>query len=243
MHAVTRRFVPPGIPASQIACCIGLLSDTHMPERCDALPPALFTVLQGVDLLLHAGDVGELWVLDRLSAIAPTIAVHGNDDTAEAKRELPYQQLVMLGGRRLLLCHGHHPDPDTEQASRRDDAWQPKLAWRAALGQGSGARIVVFGHTHIPMVQEYAGVLLVNPGALASPNGVTCQRLQSVALLFLTHDGVPHVSHVDLARPTARYKIDHSSRAWYRKGSECSQHKDTHDRFAEPHELDACASR
>lgn len=76
---------------------------------------------------------------------------------------------------------------------------------RAALGRGSGARVVVFGHTHIPMVQEYAGVLLVNPGALASPNGITRQRLQSVALLFLTNAGVPYVSHVDLARPTERY--------------------------------------
>jgi hypothetical protein len=67
MHEKLRRFLPPGIPAAQIACCIGLLSDTHMPERCVALPPALDAVLHGVDLLLHAGDVGELWVLDRLT--------------------------------------------------------------------------------------------------------------------------------------------------------------------------------
>jgi len=129
----TRRFLPPDIPATQIVCCIGLVSDTHMPERCIALAPALDTVLQGVDLLLHAGDVGELWVLDRLSAIAPTIAVHGNDDTADARRELPYQQLVTIGGQRLLVCHGHYPDPNAEQASRRDDAWGPKLDWRTAL--------------------------------------------------------------------------------------------------------------
>ena len=176
-----------------------------MPERCPSLPPVLRDIFQGVDLLLHAGDVGDLWVLDRLSAIAPTIAVHGNDDTAEARRELPYQQLVTIRGLRLLLCHSHHPDPDAERASRRDDAWRPKLDWRAGLGHGSGAVVAVFGHTHIPLAREHNGILLVNPGALASPNGVTRQRVQTVAILFVTRDGRAHVSHVDLARPTERY--------------------------------------
>ena len=82
---------------------IGLISDTHMPERCAALPTAVFSTLANVDLLLHAGDVGELWVLDQLSAIAPVIAVHGNDDTAAAQRELPFQQIITAAGRRILL--------------------------------------------------------------------------------------------------------------------------------------------
>jgi putative phosphoesterase len=70
------------LPPERVAARIGIISDTHMPERCAALPPALFETLRGVDLLLHAGDVGELWVLDRLSALAPVVAVHGNDETA-----------------------------------------------------------------------------------------------------------------------------------------------------------------
>ena len=65
------RFLPAGMDPARIVARIGLVSDTHMPDRCDALPPALFATLRGVDLLLHAGDVGELWVLDQLSAIAP----------------------------------------------------------------------------------------------------------------------------------------------------------------------------
>ena len=71
---------------------------------------AVFAVLRGVDVVLHAGDVGELWALDRLSAIAPVIAVHGNDETADAQQELPYQQLVVAGGARILLTHAHYPD-------------------------------------------------------------------------------------------------------------------------------------
>jgi putative phosphoesterase len=172
-----------------------------MPERCSALPPALFEALRGVDLLLHAGDVGELWVLDRLSAIAPVVAVHGNDDTADAQRGLPYQQILAVAEQRIVLTHAHFPDRTQELESRKNDAWRPKLERRAAFGQRAGASIVVFGHTHVPMSLQDGDVLLVNPGAIAAPNYVTRQRLQSVALLFIRDDGVPTVVHIDLAAP------------------------------------------
>src|SRR5438094_1902815 len=85
-------------PPEAFAASIGLLSDTHLPDRLEALPPALFDVFAGVHLILHAGDVGELRVLDELSALAPVVAVHGNDDTAEAQRELPYPHAVAVAG-------------------------------------------------------------------------------------------------------------------------------------------------
>jgi hypothetical protein len=195
------RFLPPELPAARIMARVGLISDTHMPARCATLPPVLFDVLRGVDLLLHAGDVGELWVLDALSAIAPVIAVHGNDETAEAQRELPYQQVIAVGGKHILLTHAHYPDRAAEMASRTDDAWLPKLARRAAMGRQAGAQIVVFGHTHIPMAVEHEGVLLINPGALACPNLESRQRVQSVAILSIRDDGAPFVTHIDLARP------------------------------------------
>ena len=172
-----------------------------MPARCAALPSAVFDVLRGVDMVLHAGDVGELWVLDRLSAIAPVIAVYGNDSTPDEARELPYQQIVAVGGQRILLTHAHYPDRAEEMESRKDDGWQPKLARRAAMGKRAGARIVVFGHTHIPMTVEHDGILLVNPGALAAPKPTLRQRIQSVAILSIRDDGAPFVTHVDLARP------------------------------------------
>jgi IS605 OrfB family transposase len=193
-------YLPPDIPVERVVACLGLVSDTHMPERWAALPPALFAVLHGVDLLLHAGDVGELWVLDRLSTIAPVV-VHGNDDTEEAQRELPYQQIIAVAGQRILLCHCHYLAHAQEMDSRRDDAWTPKLDRRAALGQRAGAAVVVFGHTHIPMTRRHQGVLLVNPGAIASSSAFTRQRVQTVALLFLRDDAYPCVVHVDLASP------------------------------------------
>src|SRR5215211_7634397 len=155
LAAACDRFLPPDLPAERVAARIGLVSDTHMPERCPALPPALFEALRGVELLLHAGDVGELWVLDHLSAIAPVLAVHGNDDTADAQRELPYQQVLMAAGQRILLTHAHYPDRAQELEARKNNAWGPKLERRAAFGQRAGASVVVFGHTHVPMTYQY----------------------------------------------------------------------------------------
>lgn len=197
------RFLPPGLEPGRVAACLGLVSDTHAPERCPVLPEAVFSVLFGVDLVLHAGDVGELWVLDRLSALAPVIAVHGNDDSAESQRELPYQQVVSVAGTRLLLTHSHYPDRAEELAQRQDDAWAPKLARWAARAERAGATVFVSGHTHVPIAfrHEETGVLLVNPGAIASPNYATRQAVQTVALLFVRDDGAPFVTHVNFAQP------------------------------------------
>ncbi len=172
-----------------------------MPRRWPSLPAAVFDVLHGVDLVLHAGDVGELWVLDELSAIAPVVAVHGNDETDEARRELPYQQVIAVGGRRLLLCHSHFPDREAEMAARLDDAWEPKLSRWAAQARRAGATIYVLGHLHVPFVVEHDGVWLVNPGAIASGSAFTRQTRQTVARLTLRDDGRPFVVHADLAQP------------------------------------------
>jgi putative phosphoesterase len=204
---------------------IGLVSDTHMPQRLPALPPALFDVLAGVDLLLHAGDVGELWVLDELSRIAPVIAVHGNDDTADAQRELPYQQVIVVGRWCILLTHAHYPDRAEEQESRTSDEWEPKLARRAAMAQSAGAEIAVFGHTHIPMAVEYDGILCINPGAFGPPNLTTRQRIQSVAILTVADDAAPSVRHINLATPTEPFVPQFDLTAGFRAA---------HDQFSAP---------
>jgi putative phosphoesterase len=178
-----------------------------MPERCAALPASIFDVLQGVDLLLHAGDLGELTVLDRLSAIAPVVAVHGNDETQDAQRELPYQQLVSIAGQRILLWHSHYPNPAEDKANR-GGPWHRILTHQAEAGQRAGANVVVFGHAHVPMTYEYEGILLVNPGALASGSLFTRQDPQTVALLFIRDDGALFVAHVDLAAPDQVYAPD-----------------------------------
>ena len=176
-----------------------------MPQRLAALPPAIFTIFQGVDLLLHAGDVGKLTVLDQLSTIAPVVAVHGNDDTPEAQAELPYQQVITVQGQRILLWHSHFPDRVDELYARRHDEFTPQLERSLARARRCGARVVVFGHWHIPFVYHQDGIMVINSGALASGNAYTRQLRQTVALLFLCEDGQPFVTHVDLAAPERIY--------------------------------------
>lgn len=179
-----------------MAAQIGLISDTHMPRRWDKIPDVVPEIFKGVDLILHAGDVGELWVLDALGEIAPTIAVHGNDETEEAQRSLPYQQLLTIGGVRILLCHSHIPDRAQELSSRKDDSWASKLKRKSEQAQAVGAAIYVFGHLHVPMVKEEDGVLLLNPGAIASGNSLLRQTVQSVAVLSLSAAGDTNVEHI-----------------------------------------------
>ncbi len=202
---MNHALLPPGLDPQPVITCLGIIADTHMPKRWPQLPPVVLDLFRGVDLVLHAGDVGKLWVLDRLSAAAPVVAVHGNDETDEAQRELPYQQLLTLGGHRLLLCHGHLPDREAEMTSRVGDDWRPKLAQRAAQAHRAGASIMVFGHLHVPFITQFEGVWLINPGAIASGGAFTRQTRQTVALLYLRDDGRPFVVHVDLARPDRPY--------------------------------------
>jgi putative phosphoesterase len=204
-------FLPRHLSLERVACCIGIISDTHMPEKCLELPASVFDILQGVDLILHAGDVGELWVLDRLGELAPVVAVHGNDESADATRELPYRQVIARAGQRIVLCHSHFEDPAEEMAFRR--RIRVRGNWHsvcAAFGHATGAGIVVHGHTHVPIVYRHEGVLLINPGAIAPPSPVSRQIIRTVALLYLDCDGIPFVVHVD---------VDHSDQpfkpAWW----------------------------
>jgi len=176
---------------------IGLISDTHMPERWKQIPAAVFKLFDGVDLILHAGDVGKLWVLDELSRIAPVAAVHGNDETAEATAALPYLQTIVAAGHRIVLTHAHYPVRAEELASRTNP-WEPKLQRRATFAREHGAEIIVFGHLHIPMMLAYENILLVNPGGIAAGNPWSKQLIQTVAVMTVEAGQAPQIIHYDL---------------------------------------------
>src|SRR5439155_7349328 len=84
---------------------VGVVADTHTPEFLDRLPPRVFEILSGVDLILHAGDVGGRETLTELARLAPVQAVRGDHDGGLA--ELPLQRMVEAGGRRIGLVHGN----------------------------------------------------------------------------------------------------------------------------------------
>lgn len=123
---------------------IGLISDTH-----GRLDPRVATALEGVERILHAGDIGSPEILWELGAIAPVTAVRGNTDHWEtAGEDLPGLAHVTLDSVRILLVHDRH-DLGSQTAEETD--------------------VVVFGHSHVPAVYEQGGVLWVNPGSASRP--------------------------------------------------------------------------
>jgi uncharacterized protein len=128
---------------------IGLISDTHGRVR-----PAVHERLAGVERLLHAGDVGGADVLAELATIAPLTAVSGNTDGFDVRARVPEVAELELAGRRVVVVHGHRlgsPTPETLRAAY------------------PAADVIVYGHTHRPLVERLAGALIVNPGAAGPP--------------------------------------------------------------------------
>lgn len=125
-----------------------MLADTHIPHRARALPEALRPHLESADEILHAGDLMDPAVLAELAAYAPTHAVRGNLDPPEAA--LPEVVELDLAGVRVAMIH----DPGRKEGRRR------RLARRFPE-----ARVVVFGHSHIPLLEDEGGMMLLNPGS------------------------------------------------------------------------------
>jgi putative phosphoesterase len=121
----------------------GLISDTHGLIR-----PGVHDALATVELILHAGDVGGSAVLDELRLIAPVKAVFGNTDPP-GEPGLVDDVVIEVAGLRVHLSHGHEVGSPTP----------------AKLAARYDADVVVYGHTHRPLVTRYDGRLFVNPGA------------------------------------------------------------------------------
>jgi putative phosphoesterase len=176
---------------------IGLISDTHYGERLFNIPNKLLDIWSNIDLILHAGDIGEISLLDQLRKIAPIIAVHGNDEPNINKEKLPNQQILSYYSHKLLLWHSHYPDPMEEKA-KRAGIWRPKLDRISDYGKEVGADIVIYGHTHIPMISQIGPILLINPGALASGSFFTRQMICTVGILKIFSDNHIDIQHYDL---------------------------------------------
>jgi putative phosphoesterase len=174
---------------------IGVLADTHLPHRAKGLPAEILRIFQGVDLILHAGDVDDSRFLEPLRDLAPVYAVRGNIhffDLSGGGRELPQHIFLTVRGWRLLLAHGHQPGllglltktldfirfriiGDSNENINR--TYAPRLRRRYPQ-----ADVIVFGHSHHPYRAWLDGVLLFNPGAVC----LTRKEVPSVGRLVLT---------------------------------------------------------
>ena len=127
--------------ASSASHRIGLISDTH-----GLLRSAVHSALAGVEMILHAGDVGGREILDELRIIAPVHAVAGNTDTPG---EYPVEFKTAVGGMSIHLSHGHEVGAPTP----------------ARLAARYDADVIVYGHTHQQLVTRIEDRVIVNPGA------------------------------------------------------------------------------
>ena len=134
---------------------IGVISDTHIPERADKIPKAVFEVFKDVEMIFHAGDLVSMDVLQDLENLAPTWCVQGNMDRM-CGLELPKQEIVKVDGIKIGLDHGEvYPRGDTQQLKY--------------IGMEMGVNVLISGHTHISFIKEVDNMLLLNPGSPTVP--------------------------------------------------------------------------
>jgi putative phosphoesterase len=138
-----------------------VIADTHMPRRARALPEGLIPYLERADLILHAGDLMDPALLDELAGYAPARAVRGNLDPPDLPEALEFG----FGGIGVAMIH----DSGRRQGRRR------RLQRRFPE-----ARVVIFGHSHIPFLEDACDLMLLNPG---SPTDRRRQPRHTFALL------------------------------------------------------------
>jgi putative phosphoesterase len=146
------------------------IADTHLPRGTRALPAACVERLRAADLVVHAGDVTSAAFLRELRELGPPVyAVHGNMDEPSLRAALPEELVVEAGEARIGVVHVPGPAAGREQ----------RLVRRFP---GCGA--VVYGHTHLPQVELFDGVWILNPGSPTER-----RRAPAHSLLELRVDG------------------------------------------------------
>jgi len=152
---------------------VGVISDTH-----GVLRPQAAQALRGVELIIHAGDIGHPRVLTALEEIAPVQAVRGNTDRGEWARGLPLSRLLEVGGARLYVLH---------ELQALDQTFRPRPPFQA----------VIYGHSHQPRSECQDGVLYLNPGS-AGPRRFT---LPVTLALLRVQEGRLQAEVVNLLSP------------------------------------------
>lgn len=182
---------------------IGVLSDSHVPFRLEALPQAAFDLLRRCDLILHAGDLEDTRLISQLSRIAPVYTVRGNIhwtySTGTHDLDLPEAVTLQLGAHTLWMTHGHLSFGYTMLDKALQFARRPTLddvnrtiVDRLSRVRPPEADIVVFGHSHNPWIETRDGVLYFNPGAIVGTThfGGAARPPSLGTLTFLTEGAV-----------------------------------------------------
>ena len=172
---------------------VGVISDTHNPSVGLEPPPEVAIAFQGVDVILHAGDIYLPSCLDWLEKIAPVYAVEMGADAhfKEDPRVLNKTRVVYLAGHAIGLTHDLLVPGMVQEITEHNPLSKhfPQDAnFSTALETvfDAAVDIAIFGHTHYPIVEEFRGILMVNPGSPSLPKQL--RRLGQVAVMELGPD-------------------------------------------------------
>jgi putative phosphoesterase len=170
---------------------IGVVGDTHIPDRVGDLHPDLIPGLKNhhVDLVLHTGDVCMTQVLETFASVAPVYTVRGNRDFFMSASIL-MQQTFVINQTRILLTHGHmnmwHYWRDKFEYFTR--GYQPQRYVHRLRNLDKDARVIIFGHSHRSENSVHEGILFFNPGSSCS--GDLFSTSISYGILSIQPDGV-----------------------------------------------------
>ena len=130
---------------------LAIVSDTHLPRGARVIPAACIERMRNADAILHAGDFMDPSVLEDIRALGPPVhAVAGNVDAPELHMELPSTRNVQAEGVRIAMLHDSGPSDGRFERLRR---------------RFPGAQAVVFGHSHLPLLEARDGFAIFNPGS------------------------------------------------------------------------------
>jgi len=147
---------------------LAIISDTHLPRGARTIPEACLQQCREADVILHAGDLAGMPVLELLRSLGPPLhAIHGNVDSAAVRAVLPGRLEIELDGVRIGMIHAPGP------AKGRLDALR---------GEFPRGDAVVFGHTHMPEHAEREGFQIFNPGSPTERRRAPAHTLGSASI-------------------------------------------------------------
>jgi len=132
---------------------IGVISDTHIPDRASQIPGQIIEDFKNVDMVIHVGDLVDLSVIEQLRSVCKeVIAVWGNMDPYEVREQLPEKEIIKVGSHRIGIMHGFGAP------GRLIDFLTEKF-------KNDAVDIIIFGHSHLPFNEKKGDILFFNPGS------------------------------------------------------------------------------
>jgi putative phosphoesterase len=147
---------------------IGVIADTHIPDRANEIPPKVLEAFKNVDMIIHAGDFVDIGILDKLKSICKDVkVVWGNMDPYEIREKVPEKQIISIGHHRIGLVHGYgHPNN--------------LIGLVTGIFKDDHVDLIIFGHSHNAFNEKRGDILYFNPG---SPTDTTFAPFNSYGLI------------------------------------------------------------